>query len=237
MTNVLILSGANNHDYKRTSPFFKKVLEDDGRFTAQIVDNVDEYLSDPKSLDNVDVILMDYNGPMWGDAAKANFVAAVERGVGLVAIHAANNWPVGFPELEKMLGVVWVEGSGHGYFHQFDIRIASPGHPFAQGLEPFKNWDELYHRLENTQKVPFTVIADAYSSPDQRGTGRREPMIIANTYGKGRIIHNLLGHVWPVAEGAEPTGHTSMIAVDNEPYKKLLIRSCLYVAGKEFTNV
>ncbi len=237
MINVLILSGINNHDCGRTSPFFKETLENDGRFSAQIINNVDEYLADPESLDNVDVIIMDYNGPMWSDRAKSNFVAAIERGAGLVAIHAANNWPSGFPELEKMLGVVWSKGSGHGYFHQFEVCVASPDHPLAKGLKPFKTRDELYHRLVNTQNASYTVIADTFSSPEKLGSGRREPIVIANTYGKGRIVHNVLGHVYPDSGNADESGQTTMIAVDNEPFRNLLIRSCLYVAGKELTNV
>lgn len=233
MINVLLLSGQNNHDWKRTSPFFKQVLEEDGRFSVTVTEDPSTDLADPKTLEGVDVMLMDYNGKMWCEEAKANFVKAVENGCGLVAIHAANNWCGNFPELCKMLGVVFVKDAGHGYFHQFDIRIASQDHPFAKGLKPFKNWDELYHKLTNTIGTSFTVIADAYSSPDQRGTGNREPMIIANTYGKGRIIHNLLGHVWPCENGAEPAGHTSMIAVDNPDYRALLIRSCLYCATGE----
>jgi len=224
--NVLIVTGQNNHDWKVTSPFFKKVLEDDGRFNVTVTEDPDNYLKADGALDGIDVILLDYNGSMWCEESKAAFVKAIENGTGLVAIHAANNWTNGFDELEVMLGVVWTGVSGHGYYHRFEIEVQKPDHPFAKGLSNFFNYDELYHRLENTQNATFEVIADAYSAPEQKGTGNREPMLIANTYGKGRIIHNLLGHVWPVKEGTP-----DMRSIDNDDYKALLVRCCLYTAG------
>ncbi len=233
MKNILIITGQNNHDWRRTTPLFKKVLEDSGRFAVRVTEDPSNDLPKPETLDGIDAMVVDYNGAMWSEDAKTAFVKAIESGVGMVAIHAANNWTKGFDEYEKMLGVVWVDeaGSGHGYFHEFEIEVKDVDHPFAKGLKSFRNTDELYHKLKNTQNVEFTVIADAYSAPEQRGTGNREPMLIANTYGKGRIIHNLLGHVWPVKEG-EP----NMIAVDNDDYKNLLIRCCRYVCGEDELN-
>jgi len=231
MKNVLIISGYNNHDWKRTTPFFGKVLEETGEFAVKYSYEPSEDLAKPETLEGIDVIMLDYNGPMWCEEAKKAFVKAIEGGVGMVAIHAANNWTKGFDELETMLGVVWTAQSSHGYFHEFDIEVQAPDHPFAKGLSNFKNWDELYHCLENTQNAEFTVIADAFSATEQRGSGKREPMIIVNKYGKGHIVHNILGHVWPTQ--TEPKGHTSMMAVDNPDYRALLIRCCKYAAYGE----
>lgn len=38
------------------------------------------------------------------------------------------------------------------------------------------------------------ILATAYSSADNKGTGRHEPMLIVLTYGKGRIFHTPMGH-------------------------------------------
>jgi type 1 glutamine amidotransferase len=38
------------------------------------------------------------------------------------------------------------------------------------------------------------VLATAYADPKNKGTGRHEPALLALTYGKGRIFHNIMGH-------------------------------------------
>jgi type 1 glutamine amidotransferase len=53
--------------------------------------------------------------------------------------------------------------------------------------------DELY---QNSKLVPGSVVlATAYSDPQKpRGTGKEEPVIWVNNYGKGRVYENVLGH-------------------------------------------
>ncbi len=53
--------------------------------------------------------------------------------------------------------------------------------------------DELDDRLRGPAKN-VTVLATAFSSPEKRGTGENEPMLMDIRFGKGRVFHTTLGH-------------------------------------------
>jgi len=53
--------------------------------------------------------------------------------------------------------------------------------------------DELYNHMRGPGEN-MTVLATAYSDPQNHGTGHDEPMLMALRYGQGRIFHTTLGH-------------------------------------------
>ena len=53
--------------------------------------------------------------------------------------------------------------------------------------------DECYGYMRGPANN-ITVLASAYSDPDLNGTGEIEPVILALSYGKGRVFHTMLGH-------------------------------------------
>ena len=53
--------------------------------------------------------------------------------------------------------------------------------------------DELYSRMRGPGEN-MTVLGTAFSDPQNRGTGQDEPMLMALSYGKGRVFHTTLGH-------------------------------------------
>jgi type 1 glutamine amidotransferase len=48
----------------------------------------------------------------------------------------------------------------------------------------------------------MTVLATAYSDKSTGVTGRDEPILMAISWGKGRIFHTVLGHELTVHSGA-----------------------------------
>jgi type 1 glutamine amidotransferase len=167
-----------------------------------------------------DVVVMNYDGEHWPADTKASFVKYVRDGGGLVIYHSADNAFVDWPEYNEMIAVGgwggrsptsgvyvrWRDGKmvldptpgqagSHGPQHAFQLVVRAPEHPVTKGLpERFMHApDELYDRMRGPAKN-LTVLATAYSSPNQRGTGEHEPMLMAIRFGKGRVFHTTLGH-------------------------------------------
>jgi uncharacterized protein len=229
---TLILSGENNHDWRRSSPFVRELLEGTGKFAVDMVENPGEVLEDAAAIATYDLLFSDYHGPDWSAAAQENFAAAVRRGTGFVALHGADNAFPGWVEYEKILGLLWRDGSGHGAYHEFTVTIRDHEHPITRGLADFQIWDELYHKLVPMHDIPYQALATAYSDPESGGTGQDEPMMVVTEYGAGRVFHMVLGHVWP--EGVyENYPGDKMTTFENPDFQQALIRGCLWAAGAE----
>ena len=192
-----IVSGTNNHDWRYTTPQLMELLEASGKFNVKATYDPGDHLADEGTLDDVDVIVLDYNGPRWGERAEKKFLEAVRRGVGVSVIHAANNAFPGWVEYETMVGHLWRKGTGHGRFHAFDVTITDRDHPITADLADLTaHPDELYHRLVHLHDAEKRVLATAHSSEESGGTGEDELMITVGTFGEGRIFHTPLAHVW-----------------------------------------
>ncbi|MCK5943493.1 MAG: DUF1080 domain-containing protein [Planctomycetes bacterium] len=197
---TLIVSGANNHDWKWTSPAIEAALEETGRFAVEITYEPAKDLQQVAARHrdgDLDLIVLDYNGPRWGEPAERAFLAAVRAGCGVTVLHAANNAFPGWHDYEVMVGLLWRRGTGHGRYHPFDVHVIDHNHPITLGMEDLRmHPDELYHRLLHKDGADYRVLMSAFSDPKTGGTGRHEPMATASTFGKGRVFHTPLGHVW-----------------------------------------
>ena len=194
---VLIVSGANNHDWEWTSPSLERILEATGRFEADITFEPAAELADASRLASYDAVVLDYNGPRWGEPAESNFLTAVQKGLGVSVIHAANNAFPGWEAYESLVCHCWRKGTGHGRFHAFDVQVEDRDHPITRTLPTLvQHPDELYHRLVHMHDCGFEQLAGAFSDPKTGGTGATEPMIVVRREGEGRIFHTPLGHVW-----------------------------------------
>jgi type 1 glutamine amidotransferase len=202
---VLIITGdtVSAHAWKDTTAELTKILETGGKAKVTVTTTPAKDLTD-ENLAKYDVLLLNYKDTpagtaetRWSDANKEAFLKAVREGKGLVVFHHASgaftnpNWD----EFEKAVAGGWRSKGFHGPPHVFHVKKADTKHPISDGLptEFEHKIDELY---QNSVMVPGnTVLATAYSDPNKpKGTGKDEPVIWVNTYGKGRVYENSMGH-------------------------------------------
>jgi type 1 glutamine amidotransferase len=220
---VLIIDGQNNHKWEVTTPILKKDLESTGKFQVDVATSPPKGADMSGFKPNFSayrVVLSNYNGDAWPKETQTAFEQFVGNGGGFVCYHAADNAFADWPAYNEMIGVGgWggrTEKNGayvrfkagefsqeakpgpsghHGKRHPFQVMIRNPLHPVTKGLPQI--WmhaeDELYDSLRGPGGN-MHVLATALSDPDTGGTGENEPMLMALTFGRGRVFHTTLGH-------------------------------------------
>ena len=223
--NALVVTGQSNssHDWTKLSPALKTILEQTGLFAVDVAtspskgQDMSSYTPD---FDAYDVVVLDYDGNEWAQQTKDNFVEYVKNGGGVVVIHAADNSFPKWKEYNEMIGlggwggrdlragpmVRYRDGKvvldfspgragSHGPSVPYQV-VNRVDHPITNGLP--QKWmhakDELYSKLRGPAKN-LTVLSTAYADPAFKGTGENEPVLFTINYGKGRVFHDVMGHV------------------------------------------
>ncbi len=208
---VLIFSGCNNHNWRETTPYMKKILLDTGRFDVRVIEETVGITFE--TLEAYDMLVINYCGPRWGEVTEKAVEEFVKSGKGLVAVHQAVYPFSGLPirsdnraingtieppwnEYAEMIGCKWSEEppvSGHGEMHSFNVKFINSEHPITGELgESFIATDQLYHNFR--MKPNVEILASAYDDTKIGGTGKNEPMLWTVKYGKGRVFFTALGH-------------------------------------------
>ena len=216
-TKVLILSGANNHNWKKTTPAIQEILQD-ASIKADITENTAEITS--QQLSKYDVIVSNFNNfgktkHIWPEKTKKAYLDFISNGGGHVMLHAGGSSFYDWPEYHK-INASWGKKTSHGPIHEFPVKTISP-HPICNGLKPFKTKDELWR---NT-KFPSgsKVLMSAFSSKASGGKDTNEPILTVSNYGKGRCVNYMLGH--------------NSASMTNPNFKTILTRSVLWAAGNK----
>jgi type 1 glutamine amidotransferase len=219
-------SGGAYHAWQQTTPVLKKELDETGLFQVEVVTappSGGDFSRFKPEFSKYGVVVSNLDSPIWPPDLEAAFVQYIKNGGGFVSVHAADNAFPQWPEYNEMIGTGGWRGrneragphwffkdgrmesdaspgaaGSHGARLPFAVTLRDTEHPITKGLPPV--WmhagDELYANLRGPG-ANMTVLASAFSDPKNQGSGRDEPILIAVSYGKGRIFHTTLGHDIP----------------------------------------
>lgn len=235
---AVILSGSGRyadpwHPYAETSAALAEILEAAG-FTSIVTRDVDAALAGLD--DSVRLIVVNAgdpagpvprdvrdsrvpvpDGPQPGEAADPEVItaanaaldAAVDRGVGVLAMHAAASSLRDYPAFDRLIGARWERGrSWHPPIGDAHVHVVGD-HRIAAGLADFRVFDERYADLRRFEAVE--PIAG------HEHDGRWHPLVWARESGRSRLVYDALGHD---ARSFVSSGH-----------RELLVRSLDWLAG------
>jgi type 1 glutamine amidotransferase len=164
---VMILDGESGgpyHDWARTTPVLKAMLDETRRFAVTVVTAPPpggDFSAFRPRFDEYRAVVLNYDAPdeRWPAGLKSSFESYVRGGGGVVAVHAANNAFPGWAAYNEMLGVggwrgrtetagpYWYYRDGtlvsdpspgragsHGKRTPFEVTVRAPDHPIVRGL-------------------------------------------------------------------------------------------------------
>ncbi|MDF2492667.1 MAG: ThuA protein [Microbacterium sp.] len=199
---ALIASGSGPyadpwHPFPETSAAVAEILGTD--FDVEVHTDLDAAM---ERLDGVDLLVVNAGDPWPDDAGRApasavqGFAAALDRGIGVLALHCAVSSMRDYPQWAPAIGAVWLPEVS---FHP-PAGIARIEGGSAAGIDvpDFRVQDERYCRLQHLG--PKTAVAH------HRHDGRREPTAWVRRVGRSRVAVDVLGHDARSYEAAEHRG-------------------------------
>lgn len=216
---VLLVCGG--HDYETNQ--FLQVFRDNPEITFTHVTHpaAHAWLSADKARAWDVLVLYDMWQPI-SETARADFLARLQEGKGLVVTHHAIANYQAWPEYERIIGARYYLEPTHRagwlkhrsqYTHdvKYRLQVLARDHPVTRGLSDFDIHDETYRLFDIADDVtPLLGTREPLSSPI---------VAWAKTYAAARVVYLQLGH--------------DHYAYENPNYRRFLANAIRWVARRE----
>jgi hypothetical protein len=215
---VLIVTGGHEFEHDQ----FFQVFKDNPDITFQAVEHPNAHaLLKADAARQWDVLVCYDMHQEITDQAKADFVAQLKEGKGLVVLHHAiasyQNWP----EYAKIIGARYylektvvdgVEKPKSAWQHgvHFKVHVADPQHPVTRGVKDYDILDETYNLFDVADDVHPLLTTDEPLS--------KKVIAWAKTYAGTRVVYLQSGH-----------DHT---AYENPNYRQIVRQAIQWTAKK-----
>lgn len=219
---VLILSGTGNHEWRKTTPWLTRILEETALFVPQVTNKPDTLTYD--KLKKFDLVIG--NAGALPDKSirmsvswEADFLKYVKEGGGTLFLHSGASTYYGWDDFLPIGIGRW----GTSTFYDAPVVANVDGfdqqHPITKGMKGFRIMDEIW---EKTEVYPGAQAIGSLTATNAKdGHPISEPAVFVNQVGKGRSFFTLLGH--------------DERAMVNSGWKALVLRAAQWCAGREVT--
>ena len=192
---VLILSGSNNHEWQKTTPFLEHLYNETGMFRVEVTDRPDTLNSG--RINEFDVIVSNWNSwpqndVRWPKELEDAIIDFIKKGGGFVTYHASSSAFYNWPEFKNISTAAWIDSTWHGKNSDTRVVVSNQKHRITKDLEDFVIFDELWVNAEKNSS--FDVLGFATNDEITKKGVESQPAIMIKELGKGRIFHSILGH-------------------------------------------
>jgi type 1 glutamine amidotransferase len=193
--NVLILSGAGNHEWKKTTPLIEKMYADKDMFTTSVTERPDTIKY--KDYKKYDVVVSNWNtwpdnDMRWPSEKEEALLRYVNEGGGFVSIHAGASSFYEWEDYHEIGIGRWGKETAHGRQTKGKIFGFDQSHPVTKGLSHFYIIDEIWEKTDiHPSAKPLGKLA---SRNVKDGHPINENAVFVNRIGNGRSFYTILGH-------------------------------------------
>lgn len=205
MIKTLLFAGGQIHDFKGCADVIEPILREAGNFDVTRVDD-DLSALEAQNIAPYDLIVFYYTVGSITDAQKNGLLNWVASGKGYVGIHSAADSFRDCHEYRAMVGGHFIT---HPAYRQYQVSVVDPQHPITKDLVEFNVTDEMYVTDYDPR---VQVLASSLWK------GEKMPVVWTKSWGKGSVYYLALGH--------------DAAACKADVFKTLLVRGCLWAAGK-----